>query len=135
MDFTIGQYYENKRKVTEEDVIAFAKVSGDFNPIHIDEEYAKKSRFERRIAHGMLSASFISAIIGTNFPGTGTIYLSQDLKFIRPVFPGDELMIRVEIIEITVKGRAKLSTIVWNSERELVIEGEAIVILPENEDV
>ncbi len=130
MEFQAGQYYEMKKKVTQEDVLKFAELSGDFNPIHIDEEYAKNSIFGQRIAHGMLGAAYVSTVIGTKFPGEGTIYMGQNLKFVRPVYPGDELTIRVEIEQLLEKNRARLITTVHNGKKENVIEGEALVKLP-----
>lgn len=130
MEFQAGQYYEMKKKVTQEDVLKFAELSGDFNPIHIDEEYAKNSIFGQRIAHGMLGAAYVSTVIGTKFPGEGTIYMGQNLKFVLPVYPGDELTIRVEIEQLFEKNRARLITTVHNGKKENVIEGEALVKLP-----
>ena len=130
MVYQIGQYYEMKKKVTSEEIDKFAEVSGDFNPIHVDEAFAKQSIFGQRIAHGMLGASYISTVIGTAFPGQGTIYMGQNLKFMRPVFLEEELTIHVELIEMMEKQKAKLSTIVRNSKGETVIEGEALVKLP-----
>ena len=130
MEFQAGQYYEKKKKVTQEDVLKFAELSGDFNPIHVDEEYAKNSIFGQRIAHGMLGAAYVSTVIGTKFPGEGTIYMGQNLKFVRPVYPGDELTIRVEIEQLLEKNRARLITTVHNGKKENVIEGEALVKLP-----
>ena len=119
-----------KRTVTNEDIQEFAKVSGDFNPIHIDAEYAQKSIFKKQIAHGILSAAYISAIIGTEFPGIGTIYLEQNLKFLKPIYLGDTIELSVIIKDIRDKGRALLQTNVKNSNGELVVEGEALVKLP-----
>lgn len=130
MEFKISQYYEMKRKVTETDISKFAEVSGDFNPVHLDEDYARSSVFGARIAHGMLIASYISSVIGMQFPGPGTIYMGQNLKFVRPVYLGQELLIRVELVELQEKHRAKLSTNVKNEKDETVIEGEALVKLP-----
>lgn len=130
MEFQTGQYYEMQKKVTQEDVLKFAEISGDFNPIHVDEEYAKNSIFGQRIAHGMLGAAYVSTVIGMKFPGEGTIYMGQNLKFVRPVYPGDELTVRVEIKELLEKNRAKLATTVKNGKEETVIEGEALVKLP-----
>lgn len=115
-------------KITIEKVKKFAEVSGDNNPIHVDEEYAKKSIFRKRIAHGMLGASFISKLIGTQLPGYGTIYMKQDLNFRKPVYLNDEIktIIRVKDIDY-VKGNITLKTTCINQNQEIVIDGEALV--------
>lgn len=130
MEFQIGQYYEMEKRIDAEDIKKFAELSGDYNPLHMDNAYAKESIFGQRIAHGMLSASYISTIIGTKFPGNGTIYIQQNLKFKRPVYIGEHLIIRVELDEILDKNKAKLLTTVRTIKEETVIEGEALVKLP-----
>ncbi len=130
MDFQIGQYFEMDKQINSEDIEKFAEVSGDFNPLHMDNAYAKESIFGERIAHGMLSASYISTILGTKFPGNGTIYLQQNLKFKRPVHIGESLKIRVELTELLEKHKAKLTTTIKNKKDEIIIEGEALVKLP-----
>lgn len=130
-DFYINQERRIVKSIKLTDIQAFAKVSGDQNPIHIDDEYAKKSIFGKKIAHGMLSASYISAVIGNDFPGIGTIYLKQNLQFLKPVFIGDDVEILVRIKELQQKGRALLQTDVVNQNGELVIMGEALVKLPQ----
>lgn len=126
---TIGQTASFAKTVTEADISSFAGVSGDFNPIHIDEQEAQKSIFGRRIAHGMLSASFISTVIGMYLPGRGTIYLSQSLQFVGPVFIGDTITAQVTVAEIINenKGIYKLKTQCINQEGKPVIDGEAVV--------
>ena len=126
---TIGQSASFTKRITENDINAFAEISGDFNPIHVNEEAAKKSVFGRRIAHGMLSASFISAVLGMYLPGEGTIYLGQDLKFLKPVDIGDEITAKVTVAEVVNedKGIYKLSTQCFNQKEEMVIDGEATV--------
>ncbi len=125
----IGKSATFTKKITESDINAFAEVSGDFNPIHVDEEAAKKSVFGRRIAHGMLSASFISAVLGMYLPGEGTIYLGQNLKFLKPVDIGDEITAKVTVAEVVNedKGIYKLVTQCFNQKDEMVIDGEATV--------
>lgn len=117
------------RTVTEEDINRFAEVTGDNNYAHVDEEAAKKGPFGERIAHGMLSAGFISAVLGTKLPGPGTIYLSQNLKFLKPVKIGDNITATVEVVEVIneAKGIYKLNTLCSNGANELVLEGEAVV--------
>lgn len=130
-EFSINQEKWMNKTIGENDIQNFAEISGDWNPIHIDEEYAKNSIFGKRIAHGMLSASYISAVIGNDFPGVGTIYLEQRLRFLKPVYIGDEVRVLVRIRELRQKGQALLQTDVMNQKGELVIEGEALVKLPQ----
>lgn len=133
MNFYIGQNDFFIKKVNEEDVIAFAQISGDFNPVHIDKKKAEESIFGKQVAHGMYTAALISKVIGMQMPGEGTIYLSQNCKFLKPVFIGDELKVYVEILSIGDKNRAKLKTSVFNQNEELVLDGVAEVLLPKEE--
>ncbi len=127
----IGDAAEFAKTVTESDIYTYAGLSGDFNPAHINEAYAKNTFFETRIAHGMLSAGFISAILGTQLPGPGAIYLKQELKFMAPVKIGDTITAKAEVIEINQeKNRIKLKTTCSNQNNELVIDGEAVVMPP-----
>jgi len=113
---------------TQADVQAFAEVSRDFNPIHIDEDYAKKSIFKRRIVHGFLGASIFSRIFGTLYPGEGTIYLKQDLKFLAPMYAETLYKAVAELTEvISEKGRAKVRTYVQDESGNIVIDGEALI--------
>ncbi len=113
---------------SQEDVIVFSEVTGDKNPIHLDEEYASKTLFKKRIVHGFLGASVFSKILGTLFPGEGTIYLKQDLKFMAPMFTDKTYKARVEVIEIfKEKKRARLRTTVADESQNLLIDGEALV--------
>ena len=129
-DIQVGQAAEMAKTVTETDIALFAGVTGDFNPVHIDAVEAGKSRFGERIAHGMLSAGFISAVLGTRLPGTGSIYLSQSLRFTKPVRIGDTVTTRVEVLEvIATKRRVRLATTCRNQNGETVVEGEAVVML------
>ena len=117
------------KTVTESDVVIFAGTSLDVNPLHLNEEYAKTTMFKGRIAHGMIGAGLISAVLGTKLPGQGTIYLSQNLKFIAPVKIGDTITAKVEIIELTdAKKMVKLRTTCVNQDGVLVIDGEAKVL-------
>lgn len=103
----------------------------NFNPAHINEDYAKNNFFKTRIAHGMLSAGFISTVIGNELPGTGSIYVKQDLRFLAPVRIGDTITVRIEIIEIIAeKKRVRLKTTCINQEGTQVLDGEAIVSPP-----
>ena len=115
-------------EITEEMVQKFAEVSGDFNPIHIDEEYASKTRFKRRIAHGILSAALISRALGQNL-GPGGIYLSQSLKFMTPVFIGDTVSIELTVTNIREeRGIGSVETLVKNQNGELCVKGEAMIM-------
>lgn len=129
-DLTIGQMAEFTKTVTETDVVLYAGITGDMNPLHIDQAAAEKTRFGGRIAHGMLTAGFISTVIGMKLPGTGTIYMSQSLRFTRPVRIGDTVTALVEVLELfPEKRRARLSTTCVNGSGETVIEGEALVMV------
>ena len=117
------------KTITEADILNFAGVSLDVNPLHLNEEYAKKTMFKGRIAHGIIGAGLISAVIGTKLPGEGTIYLSQNLKFIAPVKIGDTITAKVEIVELNQeKKEVGLKTTCTNQNGVLVIDGEAKVL-------
>lgn len=125
----IGQEYSKTFQVTEEKGRAFAEVSQDYNLLHLDEKYAKSTMYKGRIAHGMLVASFISGVLGNDFPGVGTVYLGQELHFIRPVRYGDEISVFVKIMEKDEETRkVKLSTICKNQIGKNVIEGYAYIM-------
>ncbi len=129
-DLAVGQSGVYARTVTEADILAFAGVTGDFNPVHVNEELAAASMFGGRIAHGMLSAGFISTVFGTKFPGPGSIYLSQTLKFKAPVKIGDTVVARCTIKELTPeKRKAKFDT-VCTVKGKVVLEGEAEIMIP-----
>ncbi len=130
-ELQIGESAEFSKTIAESDVYLYAGITGDFNPAHINEEYAKKTFFETRIAHGMLPAGFISAILGTRLPGPGTIYLKQDLKFLAPVRIGDTITARVEVTEVNRdKKKVRLRTTCTNQDGTLVLDGEAVVSPP-----
>lgn len=127
----VGQKASFTKTVTEADVYNFAGVTGDFNPAHMNEEYAKNTAFKTRIAHGMLSAGFISAVLGTKLPGPGTIYLNQDLRFTKPVQFGDTVTATITVDElIKEKNRAILKTVCTNQDGDVVVEGVAKVMPP-----
>jgi 3-hydroxybutyryl-CoA dehydratase len=131
-DLKIGQSAERTKVMTEALVNAYAELTGDFSPVHVDEEAAKKTRFGTRIAHGMLSAGFLSAVIGMDLPGPGTIWVKQELRFKQPVKLGDTITWRVEVRELfPEKKRATLSTVCRNQRGEVVIEGEGTILLLE----
>ena len=132
MKFTIGDSAETTKIINQSDIKAFADVIGDYNPVHVDEAFAAKTRFGRRIAHGMLTASLISSVLANKLPGEGSVYLGQTLQFVAPVFPGDEITARVVVKEIREdKPIVKLETICINQRGETVIRGEATVLVGE----
>jgi len=130
-ELNIGDTAEFSKTVSESDIYQFAGITGDFNPAHMNEEYAKKTFFKTRIAHGMLSAGFISTTIGTKLPGTGSIYIQQSLSFLAPVRIGDTITARVEVIEIMDgQNRVRLKTVCLNQEGTQVLDGESVVSPP-----
>jgi len=127
----IGDKAYFQKTITETDVYMYAGITGDQNPAHINEVYAKQTFFKERIAHGMLTAGLISAVLGMQLPGPGTIYLKQDLKFLAPVKFNDTIKAEVEVIEkITDKNRIKVKTVCTNQNDEMVLTGEATVMPP-----
>ena len=132
MDLKVGDTFTITKEVTDEAVRKFAEVSGDYNPIHLDDEFAAKTMFGRRIAHGMLGASFISAVLGYKLSAQKIVYLSQNLKFIAPVFIGDTVTARATVREIREdKPIVTIETTCENQSGETVITGEGrIMILP-----
>lgn len=130
-ELTVGQSDSLSRTLTQEDIVAFAAVTHDTNPAHLDEEYAKNTLFKGTIAHGMWTAGVISAILGTQFPGAGTIYLGQTMQFRRPVRAGDTVTVSVTVKEKNEEnGQVVLDCLVTNQKDEKVVVGEARVIAP-----
>jgi 3-hydroxybutyryl-CoA dehydratase len=130
MNLKVGDTASLTKTITDADIRAFAELSGDRNPIHLDDEYAATTRFGRRIAHGMLAASLISTVLGTELPGIGTVYLSQNSRFLAPVYPGDTVTARVTVKNIREdKPIVTLETICENQSGELLIKGEAVVLV------
>ncbi len=131
-EISVGQTYRKRVAVTEQMIEDFARATGDDNPVHLDKEYARKAVFGRRVAHGMLTAGIIGGVFGTEFPGTGTIYVSQDLKFVKPVFIGDELTIELEVTEVLPdKNRVRVATACTNQRGRTVLVGQAVIMPPE----
>ena len=129
-DLSVGQSAQLTRAVTEADIVAFAAVTGDTNPVHLDADYAATTAFGERIAHGMLSAGYISAVLGTTLPGPGAVYLSQSLNFKRPVKIGAEVVAKVTVAAIdAAKARVTLAT-VCQVNGKTVVDGEAVVLVP-----
>ena len=128
-DFSVGMQSTMEKIITLEDIKKFADVSGDFNPVHLEEEFAKNTIFKGRIAHGFLTASFISTIIATELPGPGSIYLKQSLKFLAPVYINEKILVKVRIVEVNIeKSKVKLSTECFKN-KTLVLTGEAEILI------
>lgn len=132
MDLKIGDQFSTSRLVTDELIRQFAEVSGDYNPIHLDDEFAKNTRFGRRIAHGMLSGAFISAVLGYEFKERKIVYLSQTMRFVAPVFIGDTVTATATVVNIREdKPVITLETICTNHDGDTLVKGEAaVMILP-----
>lgn len=130
MHLKVGDTASISRKISDEDIRAFAELSGDCNPVHLDDAFARTTRFGRRIAHGMLGASLISTVLGTKLPGQGAIYLSQTLQFLAPVFPGDTVTATATVTKIKEgKPIVTLETVCENQRGETLIRGEAVVLV------
>ena len=130
-ELKVGDTAKFAKTIAESDVYLFAGVTGDLNPAHVNEDYAKDTYFKTRIAHGMLSASFISTVIGTMLPGPGTIYMRQEVSFLAPVKIGDTVTAIVEVAEIIAeKKKVRLKTYCINQANKTVVDGEAIVSPP-----
>ncbi|RLI54660.1 MAG: enoyl-CoA hydratase [Candidatus Thorarchaeota archaeon] len=133
-DLRIGQSAEVVHTITESDIQTFGDLSGDYNPLHFDEKWASKTIFEGRIAHGLLTATFLSTAIGMKLPGPGAIYMSQSMKFLGPVRIGDTIVARVEIVSMNDKRRrVTLRTTCTNQNGEIVLDGEALVKIMDHE--
>jgi 3-hydroxybutyryl-CoA dehydratase len=132
-DLVVGMQVAIKNTVSEQDVIDFARVSGDHNPLHMDEEYAKQTQFGGRIAHGALTASYISAVLGNDLPGPGAVFMDLNLKFVRPVRIGDTVISTAEVTEMIERGcRVKLA-VKGEVEGKIVMRGDATVMVPPGE--
>lgn len=128
-DIAVGDQASFSKTVSESDIYQFAGITGDFNPMHVDQEYAKTTMFGERIAHGMLTASFISTVLGMKLPGPNTIYLSQNVRFLAPVRIGDTLTVTAEAVEkIDSKRQIRLHTKIVNQQGTVVADGEALVM-------
>jgi len=130
-DIHVGDTAAFSKTLSETDIYLYAGITGDLNPAHIDQAYAEKTLFKGRIAHGMLTAGFISAVLGMQLPGPGAIYLSQQLQFLAPVRIGDTITARVEVIDVNVeKNRVRLKTTCENQNGKTVLDGEALIMPP-----
>ena len=129
-DLSVGMSQSYQRTVTDADIVNFAGVSGDTNPVHLSDEFAGDTMFKGRIAHGMLSASYLSTVIGTKLPGPGCIYMSQSLRFKAPVRPGDTVTATVTVAEVmTEKKRVRLDCVCTVGGKD-VLDGEALIMVP-----
>ena len=129
-DLSLGMRETITKKVENEDVIGFAELSGDHNPIHLSEHFARKTRFGGRIVHGLYTASLISAVIGMRLPGPGAVYISQTLNFLGPVKIGDDIHVSVEVVELTEKGRRVRLKCECRVGDKLVLDGEGVLSVP-----
>jgi 3-hydroxybutyryl-CoA dehydratase len=129
-DLSVGQEASLSNTVSEADIVAFADISGDRNPVHLDADYATTTMFKERIAHGMLSAAYISAVFGMELPGPGAIYMSQTLKFKAPVKIGDTVVTTVKVTELVPEKRRARFECVCTVDDKPVVEGEAMLMVP-----
>jgi 3-hydroxybutyryl-CoA dehydratase len=129
-EIQVGEKVEFSKTISESDVYLYAGLAGDFNPAHVNESYARNTYFKTRIAHGMLIAGLISAVIGTRLPGPGTIYVKQTLNFLAPVHIGDTITASVEVVEKLAKKKVRLTTLCANQDGKIVLDGEALVSPP-----
>ena len=129
-ELALGMTVSIENTVSEQDVIDFARVSGDHNPLHMDEEYAKTTLFGGRIAHGALSASYISAVLGNDLPGPGAVFLELNLKFIRPVRIGDTVTSPAEVVEMVERGYRVRLAVKGEVNGKVVMRGEAVIMVP-----
>ena len=129
-DLELGMSHETVHVITDQDIQKFAEVSGDFNPLHMDEAYAKTTSFGQRIAHGALTASFISAILGNNLPGPGSIFVGLSMRFRRPVYIGSKVIVRAEVSEMQERGNRVTLKVTCNVDGKAAISGEAQVMVP-----
>ena len=129
-DLSVGMTASYAKTITETDIVLFAGISGDVNPVHLNEECATETMFEGRIAHGMLTASFISTVLGTKLPGPGCIYLRQDLRFLAPVRPGDTVHSQITITDVNAEKKRVYAHTVCRVGDTSVVEGEATLFVP-----
>ncbi|MDL2346103.1 MaoC family dehydratase [Campylobacter hyointestinalis] len=129
-DIKIGMKATYSQTITDTDIKAFAGISGDRNPVHLDEIYAQNSRYKKRIAHGLISASYFSALFGTRLPGEGCVYASQTLNFKRPIYVGDTVTAQIEVINIYIDKKKILFRTTCTVKNRIVIDGEAEIFIP-----
>lgn len=129
-DMSIGMTHQTVHTITERDIDLFAEVSGDRNPLHMDEEFAKQTQFGQRIAHGALTASYISGILGNDLPGPGSIFVGLNMRFRRPVYIGSEVIVKVEVTEMKDRGNRVTLKVTCSVDGKAAISGEALVMVP-----
>lgn len=131
-DIQVGMEASFSREITESLVNSFAEITGDYNPVHVDEEYANNTRFKGRIAHGLLTASFLSTVLGTKLPGPGAIYMHQDLVFRAPVRFGEVVVASAKVEKINIHRRVVVLSCKCTVEGKVVLNGEAVMMVPSN---
>ena len=129
-EIEIGMNVSYSQTITDADVKAFSGISGDRNPIHLDEQYAEKSRYKKRIAHGLMTASYFSALFGTKIPGEGCVYVSQSLNFKRPLYIGDTVVATVEVISVDLAKKRVFFRTTCKVKNKVVTDGEAELFVP-----
>lgn len=129
-DIEIGMSVSYSQTITDADINAFAGISGDRNPLHLDEKYAQNSRYKKRIAHGLMTASYFSALFGTEIPGEGCVYASQSLNFKRPVYIGDTVTAIVEVINVDLVKKKVFFRTICKVKNKVVTDGEAEIFIP-----
>ena len=129
-DLSVGMTHQTEHVITEKDIELFAEVSGDRNPLHMDEAFAKKTSFGQRIAHGALTASYISGILGNDLPGPGSIFVGLNMRFRRPVYIGSLVIVKVEVTEMQERGNRVTLKVSCNVDGKAAISGEAMVMVP-----
>ncbi len=130
MKHQIGDKADFSKTISEFDIYQFAGITGDLNPIHVNEVHASTTKFGKRIAHGMLTSSFICTVLGTKLPGEGTIHVSQELKFLKPVYIGDTITVNLEVIGIMENGYFQIRSSIINQNNEMVVDGISVVKPP-----
>jgi 3-hydroxybutyryl-CoA dehydratase len=133
-DLSVGMTHQTEHVITEKDIELFAEVSGDRNPLHMDEAFAKKTAFGQRIAHGALTASYISGILGNDLPGPGSIFVGLNMRFRRPVYIGSHVTVKVEVTEMKERGNRVTLKVSCNVDGKAAISGEAMVMVPKRDD-
>lgn len=129
-DLSVGMTHQTEHVITEDDIELFAQVSGDRNPLHMDDEFAKHTPFGQRIAHGALTASYISGILGNDLPGPGSIFVGLNMRFRRPVYIGSHVTVKVEVTEMKERGNRVTLKVSCNVDGKAAISGEAMVMVP-----
>ena len=135
VDIEVGMEVSYSQTITDADIKAFSGISGDKNPVHMDEEYAEKSRYKKRIAHGLMSASYFSALFGTKIPGEGCVYVSQSLRFKKPVYLGDTVTASVIVTKVDLTKRRVFFRTICKVKNRIVIDGDAELYVPKQKEL